>query len=66
MKITKYRDVIEATTVVHSSLRCLLHPYESIVTKGKKDVLRVSDHLPSFEELGEYAFGLVERSTRTH
>lgn len=34
VKITKYRDVIEATTVVHSSLRCLLHPYESIVTKG--------------------------------
>lgn len=47
-----------------------IHPYAAYSTlmnpllpKVKKDALKFSYHLPSFEELGEYAFGLVERST---
>nr|XP_011458775.1 PREDICTED: uncharacterized protein LOC105349798 isoform X2 [Fragaria vesca subsp. vesca] len=39
MQIVKYRDVVEAKTVTQSSLQCLLHPYESILTKGVDELI---------------------------
>ncbi|PRQ26501.1 putative nucleic acid-binding protein [Rosa chinensis] len=39
VKIVKYRDVVEAKTVTQSSLHRLLHPYESILTKGVDELI---------------------------
>ncbi|PQQ08008.1 uncharacterized protein Pyn_30882 [Prunus yedoensis var. nudiflora] len=39
VKITKYGDVVEARTHHYSSLQCLLHPYDSILTKGVNDLI---------------------------
>lgn len=33
-KITKYGDVVEAKTVQWSSLLCLVHPLQSLISKG--------------------------------
>ncbi|XP_057973662.1 uncharacterized protein LOC131161719 [Malania oleifera] len=39
-RITKFHDVVEARTVHCSSLLCLVHPYESLMTKGVDDLLK--------------------------
>ncbi|CAL0317911.1 unnamed protein product [Lupinus luteus] len=33
-KIAKYGDIVEARTVQWSSMLCLIHPYESLISKG--------------------------------
>ncbi|XVF64603.1 hypothetical protein PTKIN_Ptkin09bG0181900 [Pterospermum kingtungense] len=39
VKITKYRDVFEATTVDWSSLNPIVHPYGSLVSKGAAELV---------------------------
>ncbi|KAL1341595.1 hypothetical protein HN51_028117 [Arachis hypogaea] len=39
MKIVKYGDVVEARTVQWSSLLCLVHPYESLISKGVEELM---------------------------
>ncbi|RYQ90652.1 hypothetical protein Ahy_B09g096688 isoform D [Arachis hypogaea] len=39
MKIAKYGNVVEARTVQWSSLLCLVHPYESLISKGVEELM---------------------------
>ncbi|KAJ7965600.1 DIS3-like exonuclease 2 [Quillaja saponaria] len=39
VKIAKFGDCIEARTVQWSSLSCLIHPYESLVSRGIEDLI---------------------------
>ncbi|XVE55375.1 hypothetical protein DITRI_Ditri03aG0153600 [Diplodiscus trichospermus] len=39
VKITEFRDVLEARTVDWSSLRRLVHPYDSLVSKGADELV---------------------------
>ncbi|XP_050365874.1 uncharacterized protein LOC126784454 [Argentina anserina] len=39
VKVVKYRDVVEAKTVTQSSLHRLLHPYDSVLTKGADELI---------------------------
>lgn len=38
-KIAKYGDVVEGRTVQWSSLRCLLHPFQSLLSKDVEDLV---------------------------
>ena len=38
VKITNFRDVFEARTVDWSSLHRLVHPYDSLVSKGIAEI----------------------------
>ncbi|KAM7507707.1 hypothetical protein LguiA_018160 [Lonicera macranthoides] len=37
--VTRFGDVVEARTVQRSSLQCLVHPYESIFSKGAESLI---------------------------
>ncbi|KAH7567895.1 hypothetical protein ACOSP7_009870 [Xanthoceras sorbifolium] len=39
VKLIKFGDVVEAKTVQYSSLQCLIHPYESLMSKGIDELL---------------------------
>ncbi|MED6217855.1 hypothetical protein PIB30_021496 [Stylosanthes scabra] len=39
VKIAKYGDIVEARTVQWSSLMCLVHPYESLISKGVEELM---------------------------
>ncbi|XP_031275344.1 uncharacterized protein LOC116133802 [Pistacia vera] len=39
VKIIKFGDVVEARTVQYSSLQRLIHPYESLISKGVDDLM---------------------------
>ncbi|KAI8004377.1 hypothetical protein LOK49_LG08G01641 [Camellia lanceoleosa] len=39
VKITKFRDFVEARTIQCSSLQCLVHPSESLVSKGVEGII---------------------------
>ncbi|KAI4307299.1 hypothetical protein L6164_030503 [Bauhinia variegata] len=39
VKIAKFGDVVEARTVQWSSLLCLIHPYELLVSKGMEELI---------------------------
>ncbi|GMY06815.1 LOC100273399 isoform [Fagus crenata] len=39
VKITKFGGFLEATTVQCSSLQCLIHPHESLLSKGVDDLI---------------------------
>ncbi|KAL6317718.1 hypothetical protein AAG906_030472 [Vitis piasezkii] len=40
VRITRFGDFVEARTIQCSSLLCLIHPYESIISKGVDDLIR--------------------------
>ncbi|XP_050211326.1 uncharacterized protein LOC126661516 [Mercurialis annua] len=40
VKITKFGGIVDGTTVQFSSLQCLIHPYESLLSKGVDDLTR--------------------------
>ncbi|KAA8546382.1 hypothetical protein F0562_002879 [Nyssa sinensis] len=39
VRITRFGDIVEARTVDRSSLQCLVHPYELLVSKGADDLI---------------------------
>ncbi|XP_019459349.1 PREDICTED: uncharacterized protein LOC109359223 [Lupinus angustifolius] len=38
-KIAKYGDIVEARTVQWSSMLCLIHPYESLISRGVEELI---------------------------
>ncbi|KAK7275679.1 hypothetical protein RIF29_16800 [Crotalaria pallida] len=44
-KIAKYGDVVEARTVQWSSLLCLIHPYESLISQGVVELMTGCSHV---------------------
>ncbi|KAM1225083.1 hypothetical protein ACFX2G_044841 [Malus domestica] len=65
VKITKYGDVVEARTHQYSSLKCLLHPYESILTKGVNDLIEeCRDGVATREKLKRVVEWVKKRNTQ--
>ncbi|KAK7275427.1 hypothetical protein RIF29_16543 [Crotalaria pallida] len=44
-KIAKYGDIVEARTVQWSSLLCLIHPYQSLISKGVEELMTGCSHV---------------------